>query len=157
MKSGHIGGVNLKKTRVTWVVILAVASLIVAVASLAVSTIQARYTVRGVDASYQWSNIYQKNQSASAIETKKHWTSGKVYYGVNQKSGTVKTRYSIYYKKNNGNYILAYNNGYTSKNNTYYGEFFAHSTNGKDKYSYKLIKNTNKNVQSQMLVDLFVL
>ncbi|MDT0110784.1 hypothetical protein QJV45_09920 [Listeria booriae] len=36
----------MKKTRVTWVVILAVASLIVAVASLAVSTIQARYTVR---------------------------------------------------------------------------------------------------------------
>ncbi|WP_260490409.1 hypothetical protein [Listeria booriae] len=52
----------MKKTRVTWVVILAVASLIVAVASLAVSTIQARYTVRGVDASYQWSNTYQKNQ-----------------------------------------------------------------------------------------------
>ncbi|EUJ20615.1 hypothetical protein PGRAN_14402 [Listeria grandensis FSL F6-0971] len=147
----------MKKTKVTWIVILAVASLIVAVASLAVSTVQARYTVRGVDASYQWSNTYQVNQSASAIETKKHWTSGKVYYGVNQKSGTVKTKYSIYYKKNNGKYILEYDNGYTSKNNTYYGEFFAHSTNGKDKYSYKLMKNSNKNVKSQMLIDLFVL
>lgn len=50
-----------------------------------------------------------------------------------------------------------YNNGYTSKNNAYYGEFSAHYANGKDKYSYKLEKKTNKNVKSQLVVDLFVI
>ncbi|EAF4840446.1 hypothetical protein C0773_06240, partial [Listeria monocytogenes] len=118
---------------------------------------QNRYNVRGVDSSSQWKTGFQKNQTVCAIETKKHWTKGSVKYGVNQTSGTVKTKYSIYSKKNNDRYVLMYKDGYTSRNNTYYGEFYGHYAGGKDKFSYKLEKKNNKNVKSQLIVDLFVI
>lgn len=156
MKSELEGGNNMKKTRVTWAIVIAVAGLLVSVISTSIAVTQSRYNVRGVDSSYQWSNKYKKNQSMSVIATKKHWTKGKVYYGVNQKSGTKRTQYDMSYQKNNTAYVLEYAKGYTKKNNTFYGEFYAHYTNGKDKYSYKLLKINNKNVQSQMVIDLFV-
>lgn len=52
---------------------------------------------------------------------------------------------------------LMYKDGYTSRNNTYYGEFYGHYAGGKDKFSYKLEKKNNKNVKSQLIVDLFVI
>lgn len=35
--------------------------------------------------------------------------------------------------------------------------FYAHYAGGKDKFSYKLEKKNNKNVKSQLIVDLFVI
>ncbi|MBC1343013.1 hypothetical protein HB799_02870 [Listeria welshimeri] len=142
---------------VEWLIILAVASLIVSIVGVSVSVIQQRYSVRGVDSSYQWKSTFQKNQSVCAIATKRHWTQGSVKYGVNQTLGTPKTKYSIYSKKDNQAYKLMYSNGYTSKNNTYYGEYYGHYAAGKEKYSYKLEKRNNKNVKSQLIVDLFVM
>ncbi|HAB8427684.1 TPA_asm: hypothetical protein GYR80_03810 [Listeria monocytogenes] len=147
----------MKKTRVTWAIVIAIAGLLVSVISLSVNITQNRYNVRGVDSSSQWKTGFQKNQTVCAIETKKHWTKGSVKYGVNQTSGTVKTKYSIYSKKNNDRYVLMYKDGYTSRNNTYYGEFYGHYAGGKDKFSYKLEKKNNKNVKSQLIVDLFVI
>ncbi|PZF88616.1 hypothetical protein C1903_09090 [Listeria ivanovii] len=147
----------MKKTRVAWTIIIAVAGLIISVISLSVTVAQNRYNVRGVDSSYQWKSSFQKNQSLCAIGTTKHWTKGSVYYGVNQKYGTTKTKYSIYSKKANKEYKLMYGEGYTSRNNTYYGEYYGHYAGGKDKYSYKLEKRNNKNVKSQLVVDLFVI
>ncbi|MBC1483202.1 hypothetical protein HCJ58_02995 [Listeria sp. FSL L7-1509] len=147
----------MKNTRVAWTIIIAVAGLIISIISLSATMTQNRYNVRGVDASYTWKSTFQKNQSVCAIATTKHWTKGNVKYGVNQTSGTAKTKYSIFSKKNNNNYTLTYNNGYTSKNKTYYGPFNAHYANGKDKYAYKLQKKNNTNVKSQLYVDLFVM
>lgn len=147
----------MKKTRVAWTIIIAVAGLIISVISLSVQITQNRYNVRGVDSSYQWKSTFQKNQSVCAIGTTKHWTKGNVKYGVSQTSGTVKTKYSIYSKKNDKRYALMYKEGYTSRNNTYYGEFYGHYAGGKDKYSYKLEKKNNKNSKSQLVVDLFVM
>ncbi|WP_228478784.1 hypothetical protein [Listeria welshimeri] len=50
----------MKKTRVEWLIILAVASLIVSIVGVSVSVIQQRYSVRGVDSSYQWKSTFQK-------------------------------------------------------------------------------------------------
>lgn len=147
----------MKNTRVAWTIIIAVAGLIISVISLSVTVAQNRYNVRGVDASSTWNSTFQKNQSVCAIATTKHWTKGKVYYGVNQKYGTPKTKYSIYSKKANEEYKLIYKNGYTARNNTYYGEYYGHYAMGKEKYSYKLEKKDKKNVKSQLVVDLFVM
>ncbi|EFS04483.1 hypothetical protein [Listeria seeligeri] len=147
----------MKKTRVTWAIILAVAGLIVSIVGVSVSVVEHRYAVRGVDSSYEWKSYFQKNQSVCAITTKKHWTKGSVKYGVNQTYGTPKTKYSIYSKKDNKEYKLIYSNGYTSRNNTYYGEFYGHYAMGKEKYSYKLEKRSNKNVKSQLIVNLLVI
>lgn len=99
MKSELEGGSNMKKTRVTWAIIIAVASLIVSVVSVSITVVQNRYAVRGVDSSYMWKSTFQKNQSVCAIATKKHWTKGNVKYGISQTSGTAKTKYSIFSKK----------------------------------------------------------
>ncbi len=104
---------NKKEARVVWEIVVAVATLVVTIIGIAITTVQTRYGMNGVDSAYQWTSKFQKDQSTNVIATTKHWTKGDVYYGVNQKKGTVKTKYSIYYKKGNGSYILEYNNGYT--------------------------------------------
>lgn len=146
-------GQKNKKLNVSWEII----SGIVAIIALLLSVIQYRYSVSGVDAAYKWETSYAVNQSTAIIETVQHWTYGNVFYGINQTEGTVQTRYSIYYKKNSGSYVLEFGNGYATYNNTYYGEWFMHYASGYDKFTYKLIKETNKNVQSKMIVDLFVI
>lgn len=141
-----------KRLNITWETILGV----VAIIGLVVTIVQLRYDVKGVENYFKWENSFSVNQGTSVIQTSKHWSKGDVRYGINQTKGTVKTKYSIYYKKGNGKYIEKYKNGYAAKNNVYYGPYFLHSANGTSKYAYKLTKNTNKNTSSKMIIDLFI-
>ncbi len=146
---------QIKKLNVIdWVivgVIVGIVTLVVGIGSLIVAI----FGINTKD-STRWENNFAKNQSESVIETRVHWSSGQIYYGVNQLSGTVKTRYSIYYRKNSGSYILEFANGYCNENEAYYGDYFMHWTSGIDKYAYKLTKDTNKNVKSRMDILLFL-
>ncbi len=86
---------NKKEARVVWEIVVAVATLVVTIIGIAITTVQTRYGMNGVDSAYQWTSKFQKDQSTNVIATTKHWTKGDVYYGVNQKKGTVKTKSSI--------------------------------------------------------------
>jgi hypothetical protein len=141
-----------KKLNITFAVIVGICTII----ALVLSIIMYRYQVDPKE-SVQWETNFAVNQSTAIIESSVHWAAGEVNYGINQTKGTVQTRYSIYYKPNSTNYVLEFSNGYASANNTYYGEWPMHYTSGFDKVAYKLIKETNKTVESQMLVDLMLL
>lgn len=145
--------------KVIWEIISAIAGAIAAICAIiavAVTMMQYRYGISGIDAAYAWNSTFESGKTTNIITTTQHWTRGSVYYGVNQTTGTVKTKYSIYYKAGSGNWVLEYDNGYTSINNMYYGEWYMHSSNGTTKYSYKLVKKTNTTVKSSLIVDLMV-
>ncbi|VYU69292.1 hypothetical protein [Clostridium tertium] len=141
-----------KRLNVSWVIIAGIIGAIAGIAGIIA-------TIYGVNAkeSTRFDTSYAVNQSIAITETRTHWRAGSLYYGVNQTAGTVGTKYSIYWKKNSGNYILEWSNGYCKSNNAYYGEWYMHYTTGIDKYAYKLVKETNKNKASKLVVDLMLL
>ncbi len=147
-----IGEVIKSKGPLLWAIIAGICSIL----ALAISTAQYRYSIKGIDQATTLSCTYNVNQSQCAASQSKGWVKGKMYYGINQKYGTTKTKYDFYYRVGNGSYIKLKSNGYGTRNNTYYGEYYGHSTTGRSKYGYKLVKKTNKNVKSQMQIDMFI-
>lgn len=63
MESELEGGNNMKKTRVTWAIVIAIAGLLVSVTSLSVNITQNRYNIRGVDSSSQWKTGFTKKSN----------------------------------------------------------------------------------------------
>lgn len=142
-----------KQLNIAWVIIGGVCAIL----ALIVSAIALHYQLAGVDQANTWKSTFYSGQSVAVIETAQHWDSGKLYYGVNQTTGTPKTtKYDIYWKKSGGTYVKEFSDGYCSSNNTYYGAWYMHTPNGTSQYVYKLVKKTNLSTKSIMLVDLMV-
>jgi len=93
------------------------------------------------------------NQTVTQVQQQQGWVKGTLYYGVNQTKGTAgTTKYNIDYRIGSGAWNRLWTNGYTSKNNTFYGAYHAHSTTGTSKYGYKLTKVTNLGTASTLQV-----
>lgn len=110
------------------------------------------YTTKGTKESSKWNAVFYTNKKEAIVNTQQHWAKGSIYYGLYHYKGPIKTKYSIYYRKNNGTYIHHYT-GSLAKNDKYYGDYSMHKTNGKDKYSYKLVKKSNLNKETRMKVE----
>lgn len=115
--------------------------------------------MKGIQDARTTNHSFAIGKKYTQVETRTHWAKGTVYYGVLQNTGvtgTSGTRYDVSYKKDDTKWIVQYKNGYVKKNNTYYGEWFMHSSNGKNKYSYKVDKTTLTNSASKLTIDFML-
>lgn len=148
------------KSKVASTIIIAIISGIIALLSLAFSIYAHRYTMIGIDQAKTTTHTFVINKTISQMETSAHWMKGKIYYGVNQTTGITGsngTRYDIFYRRGNDPWIRQYVNGYVKKNNVYYGEWKMHTTNGKDKYGYKMYKRSYTDRKSVIIVDYILI
>lgn len=143
---------NTRRLNAAWIVITGIC----AIATLIISAVSLTYQMSGVDQAYRWQATFAPNQNVAVIGTARHWDKGNLYYGVNQTTGVVKTKYDIWWKKANGSYNLEFANGYCNANGAYYGEWYMHSPNGISQYTYKLLKKTNQDAKSILIVDFLL-
>ncbi|MGL4589328.1 MAG: hypothetical protein ACRCUP_03755, partial [Mycoplasmatales bacterium] len=143
--------------------VVAVVGIVIAIVSLAISTAQYRYGMSGIDVAETATIKYSANgKTNQEIGTQlKGWIKGNLYYGINQTLGIAGkngNRYNILYKNTSKDNVwtLEYKDGYVNKNNTYYGEWYAHSTNGKDKYRYLLTRKNFTNKANTLVVDFMI-
>lgn len=142
--------IYLEKLKVAWIPIIGV---IISIATLALASYNTHYITKGTKESSKWNSVFYVNKKEAIINTQKHWAKGKIYYGLYHYKGPTKTKYSIYYKKGNDKSYKLHYSGSLAKNKKYYGDYLMHSTNGKDKYAYKLLKKSNLNKQTRMKVE----
>lgn len=144
---------NTRQFNFDWIIIAGVCAIL----TLAVTLIGLSYNLSGVEQADRWKTTFEINQSTAIIQTAKHWDNGSLLYGVNQTAGiATTTKYDLWWKKSNGSYNLEFSGGYCTANNTYYGAWYMHSPNGISLYTYKMIKKTNLNTKSVLLVDLML-
>lgn len=140
----------MEKLKVAWIPII---GIIIAIATLAVSSYNLHYNTKGTKESSKWEAVFYVNKKEATLKTQQHWAKGSIYYGLYHYKGPTKTKYSIYYKKASNSSYTHHYTGNLAKNSVYYGDYAMHSTNGKDKYAYKLLKKSNLNKETRMKVE----
>lgn len=140
---------NLFKLKVAWIPII---GLIVAIAGLGVQSYNTHYNTSGTREASKWDAVFYVNKKDARVDTKLHWAKGKIYYGLYHYKGPVNTKYTSYYSKNNGTYTKHFT-GALAKNNRYYGDYYMHSTDGKSRYSYKLLKQSNLKSETRIKLE----
>lgn len=140
---------NFLELKIAWLPII---GIIIAIAGLGVATYNLHYSTSGTREASKWEAVFYANKKEAVVDTKQHWAKGKISYGLYHYKGPAKTKYTSFFRKNNGAYVKHFA-GSLAKNNKYYGDYYMHTADGKSKYSYKLLKQSNLKNESRIKIE----